>query len=58
MNSNEHLNQLNAAKVEQDALVSLQFGIELFAMRGFEEGGAHRLRQGTIGSRSDHPGQS
>lgn len=37
MKSKELLNQLTAAKVEMDALVSLQFGIELFATCGFED---------------------
>ena len=37
MKSKELLNQLIAAKVERDALVSLRFGIELFAMCGFED---------------------
>ena len=37
MKSKELLNQLTAAKVKGDALVSLQFGIELFATCGFED---------------------
>lgn len=37
MKSKELIKQLKAAKVENNALVSLMFSIELFATRGFKD---------------------